>query len=350
MTDPRVTVLLTVFNARPYVAEAVVSILRQTFSDLTCLCIDDGSNDGSGRVLDDLARSDARIRVIHQANQGRVAALNRGLAEATSELIALMDADDVALPDRLEKQVAFLDRHPHVAAVGGAAEVFSDAGPTGAVMWPPTAPADIRAAVDRYCPMVNSAATFRRLVVVAAGGYRRAFFDAEDYDLWMRLARSHDLANLPEIVVRYRVHPGQVSSRNICQQALSRLGVRQADVLRQVAGTDPGDHVDRVTVDVLRQWNVPDAAIERELFDSVNGVFESLLRRGLIEEARRVIEARDQVWPSGSRWARGQRAWHEAKLRLAGGQRTAALPPLLRAWALDPSLFLRTLRALRRAR
>jgi glycosyltransferase involved in cell wall biosynthesis len=124
---PRVTVLLPVHDAERYLAEAVESILAQSFGDFELLAIDDGSRDGSAAILDAYARRDARVRVVRRPHEGLIATLNEGLALARGELVARMDADDVALPQRLERQAERLDRDPGLLCIGGAFEVI-DAG------------------------------------------------------------------------------------------------------------------------------------------------------------------------------------------------------------------------------
>src|SRR5688500_6846307 len=116
---PQVSVLLPVYNAARYLAEAVDSILAQTFRDFDFVIVADGSTDRSPAVLDDYVRRDRRVKVIRRRNTAIVGALNDGLCECRGELVARMDADDVSLPDRLEKQVAFLREHAEVVALGG---------------------------------------------------------------------------------------------------------------------------------------------------------------------------------------------------------------------------------------
>ena len=113
MTIPRISVVMSVYNNAPYLAHAIESILTQTLTDFEFLIVNDGSTDGSGDIIDRLAAEDARIKPMHQANAGLIVSLNRMIKEARAPLIARMDGDDVALPERFERQVAFLDaNHP----------------------------------------------------------------------------------------------------------------------------------------------------------------------------------------------------------------------------------------------
>src|SRR5262249_10266218 len=117
--NPKVSVAMSVHNGERFLAEATDSILGQTFRDFELILVDDGSTDGSGAIADAYQRKDTRVRVIHQHKFGLVAALNQACEQARGEYIARMDADDVAIPDRLVRQVAFMDAHPEVAVLGG---------------------------------------------------------------------------------------------------------------------------------------------------------------------------------------------------------------------------------------
>jgi GT2 family glycosyltransferase len=225
---PRVTVLLPVHDAERFLPEAVESILAQSFRDFELLAIDDGSHDGSAAILDGVARLDSRVRVVRRPHAGLVATLNAGLALAESALIARMDADDVALPQRLESQLARLEREPELVCIGGAFELIDEAGRTFDRAFPPCDHAAILArALRGESPISHSAATFRRDVVRRLGGYDEEARWVEDLDLWLRLSEHGALANLPAVVSRVRHHDRSVSERHAAEQ------LEQA---RQVAG------------------------------------------------------------------------------------------------------------------
>jgi Glycosyl transferase family 2 len=203
-TAPRVTVLMTVFNGERHLREAIDSVLGQSFGDFELLVVDDGSTDGTAGVLG--AITDPRVRITRNAtNIGLTRSLNSGLALARGMLIARHDADDVSEPDRLARQVAFLDANPDVALVGAAYRKIDE---RGAVLGDRMLPVDydrIRWVLHFYCPFVHSAVVFRAAVVRAMGDYDDAFVYAQDYDLWSRLAVAHRVANLPDSLVRYRM-------------------------------------------------------------------------------------------------------------------------------------------------
>jgi glycosyltransferase involved in cell wall biosynthesis len=231
-----VSVLLPVYDAERYLDEAVESILAQTFSDFELLAIDDGSRDGSVARLEAFARRDPRVRLVYRAHSGLVATLNAGLALARGEFVARMDADDVALPRRLELQVARLDRDSDLVCVGGAYEVIDAKGRRIDLVRPPQAPEQIlAAALEGLSPICHPAALYRRDRVLGVGGYDVEVPVAQDYDLWLRLMDVGRLANLSEVVLRLRAHAHSVSeqeqakqmayARRICEAARRRRGL-----------------------------------------------------------------------------------------------------------------------------
>lgn len=236
---PAVSVLMPVYNGERFLAEAVESILGQTFADFEFVIVDDGSTDASPAILADYASRDPRIRVVAQANAGIVAALNRGLNECRSPLVARMDADDVSLPTRLEQQVAFLTDHPKVAAVGTAFRLISETGAAGPEVRPPAAHKAIKRGLRYGNCLGHPTVMMRREAILAVGGYREFLRHAEDYDLWTRVAERYELANLPACLLRYRVHAAQVSWNSAEQQALSTLAVQGLSRSRRLINAEP---------------------------------------------------------------------------------------------------------------
>ena len=198
-----VTVLLPAYNAAPYVAEAVGSILRQTYPHFTLLAMDDGSTDGTGAILDRLAAGDGRMRVVHRENRGLVPTLNEGLELCETELVARMDADDWAFPDRFRLQKAYMEAHPEIAVCGTGAVGYEDGRSLGTRS---DAPFDILCLFR--ASFVHPTVMFRRSAVLSVGAYADDMPAAEDYDLWVRLlAEGYAMNNLPQTLLRYRLHP-----------------------------------------------------------------------------------------------------------------------------------------------
>ena len=234
MTGPAVSVLMGVWNGASQVREAVASVLSQTAADLELIVVDDGSTDATPGIL--ASFRDPRLRVERRARGGLTSALNAALALARAPLVARLDADDAALPERLERQLAFLMAHPEVGLLGTAAREVDASGGEVAIVRPPTDDAAIRRALIRRNPFVHSSVMMRRVVLEEAGGYDDAFPVAQDYDLWMRMSRVTRMANLAEPLVVRRLLAGRVSSARDTERLRAEARVRWRAVR---AGTYP---------------------------------------------------------------------------------------------------------------
>lgn len=210
---------MPVHNGAAYLAAALKSILAQTFADFEFLILDDGSTDATPAILVRTAREDARIRLISRPQRGLVASLNELVGQARGEFVARMDADDIALPDRLAAQIAFLRAHPEVVCVGGANMMIDGAGRYLTTLYPPEDDAAIQAALLAGHTAINHpSAMIRHRALTAAGAYDADCYPAEDLDLWLRLGEIGALANLEVPVLRYRLHDGSISGRAIDRQ------------------------------------------------------------------------------------------------------------------------------------
>jgi len=209
--SPPVSVVMTVYNGEPWTAEAVGSILGQTFGDFELIVVDDGSTDATTDVLH--RYRDPRLHLVRQPRAGQTPALNRALRLARAPLLARMDADDVALPRRLERQVAFLGAHPEIGLLGTACHEITVGGKIVRTLTPPTDDPAIRRALIRHNPFIHTSVMFRRALLDVAGWYDEGFVVAQDYDLWIRMSRATRLANLPQPLVLRRLAPAQLSSR-----------------------------------------------------------------------------------------------------------------------------------------
>jgi glycosyltransferase involved in cell wall biosynthesis len=238
---PVISVIMPVRNAARWLREAVASVLAQQFREIELLVIDDGSDDDTPALLAEIARTDSRTGVLRQPAEGIVAALNLGIATARAPLIARLDADDRARPDRLGRQLTFMQGHREIVLVGSAAEIIDAAGsPIGRIV-PPTEPAQLARRLRRGNPFIHSSVMMRTEVVRELGGYRRPFAAAEDYDLWLRMAELGGIANIPEALIAYRRHHSNLSGREQIRQAFSLRLAQCSAMLRARGARDPAD-------------------------------------------------------------------------------------------------------------
>jgi len=210
---PPVTVLMSVYNGVPYLAEAIESVLVQSFDDFEFLIIDDASTDGSKDLVQ--SYGDPRIRLINNESnlgRGQTRALNYGLRLARGEYIARLDSDDIALPHRLERQVSYMAQHPQVVLLGTWCQFIDEVGNLVGCFHPPTSHQAIIDATATINPFAHSAVLFRRAPVMEMGGYPANYLYAQDFALWLRLSRRYQLANLPEEHVQIRQHARQLTN------------------------------------------------------------------------------------------------------------------------------------------
>lgn len=250
---PRVCVMMPAHNAVRYLEAAIESVLAQDYPAFELLVVDDGSTDGTSEVLARFAARDARVRWLrNERNLGIVATRNRLLAEADAQAkyLAVLDADDVCLEGRLQKQVEFLERHPDHAAVGCHTLIIDDQGrPVGERRYP-TSNAQLRGVMTRYNPLAQSAVMLRRSALDAVGHYDPRYPRCQDYDLWLRLASRFPLANLDEALVGYRVSQTQGKRTHLTESLRLTIAIQRSWLLR------PG---------FFRPWNVVYWALEHVL-------------------------------------------------------------------------------------
>jgi glycosyltransferase involved in cell wall biosynthesis len=251
---------MPVYNAARYVRQAVASILAQTFRDFELIAVDDGSTDHSKRLLEELAATDARVRVISRPNTGIVGALNDGLSAAKGEFIARMDADDFALPTRFATQLAYLRAHPRCVALGTDI-VYTD--PEGRPLIRHHPMEEHAAILDQLLEgnggaLIHPTVIFRRAAVEEVGRYRQQFNFIEDLDLFLRLSDVGHLANLPGMFLHYRQH---LKSVNHTQGTREDLKLQIINPYRErrnlpiaLGGTPPNLRAPRFPADWRRHW------------------------------------------------------------------------------------------------
>jgi glycosyltransferase involved in cell wall biosynthesis len=255
-------VIIAVYNQEAYIRRAIDSILSQTLSDLELILIDDGSGPAAAAIADDYAARDGRVVAEHKVNGGVSSALNRGLMLARAPYVARLDGDDIAAPDRLERQAAFMDAHPDIGIVGGQMTLIDAEDRKLKRLGYMTGAHKLAARAMSESVMASSAMLIRRDLLVELGGWRSALDSVEDYDLLLRAVEKNGLDNLPDVVLYYRVHEQQVSQRHWHRMCGLTEVAREAAKIRRAGGIDPIDPNSRVTPDTLRLFAL--APDERE--------------------------------------------------------------------------------------
>lgn len=232
-----VTILMPVFNVEKYIAEAIESLLAQTFSDFEMLIINDGSTDETQSEIDRYLKKDSRIKCISRENRGLISSLNEGFEKIDSKYIARMDGDDICHPQRLEMQLKFMEVNPDVGLCGTNMRLFDKVSKD--VNYPFT-DSDMKANLIFTPPFCHGAVVFRKEVIDQYQiRYDRDFVDCEDYKLWLDLSDKVKFANLPSILYYYRRHGNSVSDLSNCQKsgvqlirriAASKLGLSESSI------------------------------------------------------------------------------------------------------------------------
>lgn len=206
MHKPLVSVVMPTYNRKTYLREAIKSILDQTFKDFELIIVDDGSSDGSLEIIQEFQKQDPRIILIQNDKPGGISkATNMGIRKSRGKYIAKMDSDDISLPERLAKQVKFMGEHKDIAACGSWVETIGEI--EGSLWQYPTDPNEIRCTMLFCGAIANPTNIIRRSVFFDLGfWYDERCFAAEDYEFWTRIVKIVKLANIPEVLLLYRLH------------------------------------------------------------------------------------------------------------------------------------------------
>ena len=205
---------MSVFNAEEFLRPSLESILHQTYRDFELILIDDGSADRTADIIKEY--EDPRIRLVRQVNHKLVYSLNKGCELARGEFIARMDADDISIPSRFEKELTLLNTNDNLGVVGGFFSYIDEASskPTGTVIISPTKHLDLRRTIYINNPFAHGSTMYRKDAFEQAGGYRDTYGPTEDYDLWRRIAdQEWELGQVPEILYMYRLNPNGISAQ-----------------------------------------------------------------------------------------------------------------------------------------
>jgi glycosyltransferase involved in cell wall biosynthesis len=237
---PKVSVIMSVYNGERHLPDAMESMLGQTFDKFEFIIINDGSTDKTVDVL--TSYDDHRIQIVNNGeNLGLTKCLNIGLKMAKCEYIARMDADDVSLPERLERQLNFLERNADVGLVGSYAQFIDENGNRFYVWKMPTEDTRIRQQLRKSNSFCHGSTMYRRECINDVGSYREKFKYAQDRDLWFRISERYNLANIDILLYRMRRIRGSISRMKSSEQALYSLLAAEFAKERQQFDSDSYD-------------------------------------------------------------------------------------------------------------
>jgi hypothetical protein len=284
------SVVLPVHNGERYLAQALESLSSQTFTDYELIVINDGSTDATQDILSDYQSRDRRVRTYSQERSGIVASLNRAIALSSGDYLARMDADDIAFPDRFERQLDVLWGSQDLGVLGGAAVVIDAVGREIGSMEYPTHDHRIRQALAVTNPFCHPTTMMRMSTLKDVGGYRAAFPHAEDFDLWLRLSERSRLQNLGEPLLYYRWHAGQVSARELQQQLLEVVGARVSAKMRRAGLRDAFAQSAPVSLDLLQNLGVRASEVQSQLSSELATRATVLVTLRQPAEAQRLLD------------------------------------------------------------
>jgi len=259
MTSPGLSVVMPVYNCQRHLAAALESVLAQTFHDFELIVVDDGSQDKTLKILRQFEKKDSRIRVLSRPNTGIVGALNDGLEMAQADLIARMDGDDICLPERFERQIEYMERHPECVLLGSQVLLIDD---EGSPICPHPQTRYTHEEIDEGhlstgWPVVHPSIMMRKAAIERVGRYREQYKWLEDLDLFLRLAEIGKLANLKETLFQYRLHLASVCHTRPDVQTRLRRQMREETYNRRGLPSDSRNHPDAATQsagEIHRMW------------------------------------------------------------------------------------------------
>lgn len=279
----RVSVVIPIYNSRSYLKDAIDSIRRQTYSDWELLAINEyGSDDGSAKIIEEYSQKDSRICLIQNTKKlGLAESLNKGIRLAKGEYIARLDADDLAHPQRFQKQVQFLDDHPNVIVCGTYQHHF---GPeTNWIHKPATSPEQCKANLLFFCDLCHSTLMLRKSALLEHGLFYAKEYLAEDFELWTRVVRVGEIANIPEVLGEYRWGEG-----NITSEKKEMLNVESGEITRKSLEQNLGFKLDPADSVLFQGWENP-------FSPEIAGEQRNVLLEKLEYTLRRIYEKNQEV-------------------------------------------------------
>ena len=261
MNRPKVSVVMSVFNNEKFLKEAIDSILNQTFTDFEFIIVNDGSTDNTRNIIQNY--SDNRIKLLNNiSNLGISRAANIGIKAACGIYIARQDADDISMPERLEKEVLFLDHNKNIALVGAYYYMINEKGKILKIIKPLTESEEIKCNLLNDNQFGQGSVMFRVKCIKEVGYYREEFDLVGDYDLWLRISEIFDLANIPEPLFKWRININSISVRKkVLQDRYALLAIELAKERRQ-SGKDKLQSLNKVEIDKFLGELISDTRIQ----------------------------------------------------------------------------------------
>jgi hypothetical protein len=281
MKEPLVSVVMVTCNVERFLKEAIESVLSQSLRDFEFVIVDFGSTDKSKEIISSYALKDRRINFSEIPNCGLATARNAACFLAKGRYLAIQDADDISLPDRLIAEVEFMEKHPEVGLVGSAIQrIDSDGKFLTTVNDYPTEDHDIRLKLKEWNTFWQPTVLMLREAFLHAGGYLELLPPSEDYDLWLRISEHYKCANLRQVLVYYRIHSYQASVRQRKRQILCALAAQAAARLRQQGKTDPLLSATDITPALLVAMGVSEIEQENAVAEGFVSVMKNIYMAG----------------------------------------------------------------------
>lgn len=219
LNNPKISVIMSVYNGERYLGEAIDSILNQTFTDFEFIIVNDGSTDSSLKIIQ--GYHDKRIRVIdNEANIGLTKSLNKAIKQARGEYIARQDADDISLPNRFEEQLRYFEQHTETVLLGTSIYRIDEQGKVAGRVIARVRPGGNLLKGNQF---THGSIMFKREAVDRLGGYNELFKYGQDYELWLRTAKHYEVRNLTQVLYKFRFHGERIRSQKGQESALYHL-------------------------------------------------------------------------------------------------------------------------------
>lgn len=222
---------MPVYNGEKYLKESIESILNQTYGDFEFIIVDDGSTDGSVEIINSF--SDERIKLIKSEHRGIVESLNLGIKQSKGEYIIRTDSDDISELNRFEILVEYMEENKDISIAGSWATTIDKNGKKIGVMeFPPVSNKEIKKYILKYCPFIHPSVIIKKTTLDEVGYYKN-FRYVEDYELWTRILNKNKAHNIPQHLVKYRVHQDQITKKkNINFRRLIGIYIRILALIR----------------------------------------------------------------------------------------------------------------------